>query len=341
MIFMLLSYKGTVMEEMVSKNKVQAYFDYFKQYNPLFGDEILDMERIDNWIEALKSTQEHENYDNNIEPMVEQIDEGTTNDDNIGTYNNVRFIPMETAYNMSDVEKFVRFENRSGENNCWINCVLRALSVMVEWIPNYSYQSQDAMINALINYVKDMTYINNGRTFDVNSRDIHLEQNSLPLSVKELFSTMIRNNDFNSDRQQDAGEGLFLILQFIQALGSTEINFINPFQFCNFYWRETKRCLNCHEVEDLPINEGNILQVGAPETGLFDMNQAVTSKLQDENEQNMQCGNCANIGVTYRTQYISTKKVMIIQVNFIDNYGRKLKSKCIPLQNLDINILFI
>ena len=41
-----LSYKGTVMEEMVSKNKVQAYFDYFKQDNPLFGDEILHMERM-------------------------------------------------------------------------------------------------------------------------------------------------------------------------------------------------------------------------------------------------------------------------------------------------------
>merc|ERR1712112_159628 len=52
-----LSYKGTVMEEMVSKNKVQAYFNYFKQFNPLFGDQILDMERIDNWIEELKSTQ--------------------------------------------------------------------------------------------------------------------------------------------------------------------------------------------------------------------------------------------------------------------------------------------
>merc|ERR1711873_263929 len=226
----------------------------------------------------------------------------------------------------------------SGENNCWINCVLRALSVMVEWIPNYSYQSQVAMINALINYVKDMTYINNGRTLEVNSRDIHLEPNSQPLSVKELFSTMIRNNDFNSDRQQDAGEGLLLILQFIQALGSTEMNFINPFRFCNFYWRETKRCLKCREVEDLPISEGNILSVGAPETGHFDMNQAVTSKLQEENERNIHCGNCGNIGVNYRTQYIGTQKVMIIQVNFIDDYGRKLNSKCIPLQNLDINI---
>ena len=33
-----LSYKGTVMEEMVSKNKVQEYFNYFKTFNPLFVD---------------------------------------------------------------------------------------------------------------------------------------------------------------------------------------------------------------------------------------------------------------------------------------------------------------
>ena len=291
-----LSYKGTVMEEMVSKSKVQAYFNYFKQFNHLFGDQILDMERIDKWIEELRSTQEHENHDNNIDPMQDKIEEGRTN------------TPMETAYNMSNVEKFVGFENGGGENNCWINCVLRALSVMVEWIPNYSYQSQDAMINALINYLKDMTYINNGRTLNVNSRDIHLEQNSQPLSVKELFSTIIRNDDFNSNRQQDAGEGLLLILQSIQALGSLERNLINPFRFCNFYWRETKRCLNCPVVEELAINEANILQVETPQTGHFDMNLAVTSKLQEENELNIQCGNCENIGVNYSTQYIGTQR---------------------------------
>ena len=149
-----LTYKGTVMEEIVSKTKVQAYFDYFKKHNPLFGDESLDMERIDNWIQELKSTQEHQNHDNNIDPMPtidvntvicndeenmpitishevskekhlqEKIDEGRSNDDNIGTYNNQRNIPMPTSYNISDVQKIVRFENRSGENNCWINCVL-------------------------------------------------------------------------------------------------------------------------------------------------------------------------------------------------------------------------
>merc|ERR1711867_281631 len=207
----------------------------------------------------------------------ETIVEGSKNDNNIGAYNNVRNIPMATANNMSDVEKFVRFDNSSGQNNCWINCVLRALSVMVEWFPNYSYQSEDPMLKALMKYVKDMTYINNGRTLYVNSRGIYLQQNSEPLSVKQLFSKMIRNDDFNSDRQQDAGEGLLLILEFIQELGSTEINFINPFTFCYFSWRQTKTCLNCYEVEELSINEGNIVQVYAPRTGFFDMKLAVTS----------------------------------------------------------------
>ena len=71
-----LSYKGTFMEEIVSKSKVQEYFNYFKKFNHLFKDQTLDMERIDNWIEELRSTQEHENHDNNIDPMQEKFDEG-------------------------------------------------------------------------------------------------------------------------------------------------------------------------------------------------------------------------------------------------------------------------
>merc|ERR1712180_504706 len=69
-----LTYKGTVMEEMVSKNKVQAYFDYFKTSNPLFVDESLDMQRIDDWIEELKSTEGNENDDNNMDDMPKEKD---------------------------------------------------------------------------------------------------------------------------------------------------------------------------------------------------------------------------------------------------------------------------
>merc|ERR1712240_950272 len=318
-----LSYKGTFMEEIVSKSKVQEYFNYFKEFNDLFKDQTLEVERIDTWIEELRSTQEHENHENNIHPMQEKIDEGRTN------------IPMQTAHNMSDVEKFVGFENRNGENNCWINCVLRALSVMVEWIPNHSYQSENAMINALIKYLEDMTITNNRRTLDVNSMDIYLEQNSEPLSVKQLFSTMINDNDFNTNSQQDAGEGFLLILQ---ELGAMENNLMNPFRFCKFYRRQKKRCLNCPVVEHSAIFEDNILQFYAPQTGPFDMNQFVTSRLQEEDVRDSRCGNCRQFGANYSTEFIGTQKVLIIQLNFMNTSLTKKESQCIPLQNLDINI---
>merc|ERR1712121_18302 len=97
---------SSIQVSILSISKVQEYFNYFKEFNDLFKDQTLEMERIDTWIEELRSTQEHENHDNNIDPMQEKFDEGRTN------------IPMQTAYNMSDVEKFVGFENGSGENNC-------------------------------------------------------------------------------------------------------------------------------------------------------------------------------------------------------------------------------
>ena len=88
-------------------------------------------------------------------------------------------------------------------------------------------------------------------------------------------------------------------------------------------------------------HQGNIVTVYAPSTRFFYMKQAVTSKLEDATEEDIECENCGNIGVTFTTEYITTQKVMIIQlsfVDFVDNMGLKSKSECIPLQNLDINI---
>ena len=54
----------------------------------------------------------------------------------------------------------------------------------------------------------------------------------------------------------------------------------------------------------MATTEGNILMVQAPETGTFDMKQAVMSKLQDGSHGDIQCGKCQNIGVRYEQQYI-------------------------------------
>ena len=125
------------------------------------------------------------------------------------------------------------------------------------------------MINAFMKYVKDITYINNDTILDANEGSIKIGKNSQPLSVKHLFSKLINNQNFNTTNQQDAGEGILLILQSINEIGKKR-NFIDPFRFCSFSWREIKTCLKCHKVEELGTTEGNIVMVQAPQTVTFD-----------------------------------------------------------------------
>ena len=54
------SYKETVMEQIVSKSKIKSYFNYFKSNNPLFKDQELNEQRIDEWIISMKGNIEEE-----------------------------------------------------------------------------------------------------------------------------------------------------------------------------------------------------------------------------------------------------------------------------------------
>ena len=112
--------------------------------------------------------------------------------DNIVTHNNEKNVPIPKSYNVSDIDKIVCFENHIGENNCLINCILRALAILVELVPNYTYQSENPMINAFMKYVKDIKYINNGTILYANEGSIQIGQNSQPLSVKHLFLIIIK-----------------------------------------------------------------------------------------------------------------------------------------------------
>ena len=42
-----MEYKGNFLEEMIDKNKVDLYFKFFKNYNPLYKDILMEEERID------------------------------------------------------------------------------------------------------------------------------------------------------------------------------------------------------------------------------------------------------------------------------------------------------
>ena len=57
-----LEYTGNYLEEMIERNKVRTYFNFFKRYNPLSNDNGLDENEI-------------EKYENNCSNLAEQFDE--------------------------------------------------------------------------------------------------------------------------------------------------------------------------------------------------------------------------------------------------------------------------
>ena len=73
------------MEEIVSKSKIRSYFNYFKDNNPLFKNEELNDQRIDEWIESMMGNidnfkcQDCENEEVHICPLDEIEDIETVN----------------------------------------------------------------------------------------------------------------------------------------------------------------------------------------------------------------------------------------------------------------------
>ena len=108
------TYKENVMEEIVSKSKIRSYFNYFKSNNPLFKNQELNDQRIDEWIISMKGNidnlkcQDCENEEVHICPLDEPLDElediktinelNNERDDNEEYYDTV----LDTFYEKTD-----------------------------------------------------------------------------------------------------------------------------------------------------------------------------------------------------------------------------------------------
>ena len=56
-----------------------------------------------------------------------------------------------------NIENMTRFDNSSGNNNCWLNCVIRVIATMLSSLPedyNLDYSSQNPFINSFLIYLK-------------------------------------------------------------------------------------------------------------------------------------------------------------------------------------------
>merc|ERR1712030_103349 len=109
------TYKENVMEEIVSKSKIRSYFNYFKSNNPLFKNQELNDQRIDEWIISMKGNidnlkcQDCENEEVHICPLDELDNERDDNEEYYDTVLDTFYEKTDNGNGVSDViaEQFV------------------------------------------------------------------------------------------------------------------------------------------------------------------------------------------------------------------------------------------
>ena len=107
-----LDYTGNYMEEIIDKNKVNAYFNFFKRYNPLFKDIELKESRIDQYeYESVVSAEQFDDEANkldsekNISPEEDEAPEKDSDSDSSTASSEDGFDANLNTYFNPEIEK--------------------------------------------------------------------------------------------------------------------------------------------------------------------------------------------------------------------------------------------
>ena len=111
-------YKKNVIEEIVSKSKIRSYFNYFKENNPLFKNEELNDERIDEWIETMRGNcQDEQLNDQRIYESTESMGGNCQDCEN----ENVHICPLD---DIEDIETVNELNTETDDNEQYYDTVL-------------------------------------------------------------------------------------------------------------------------------------------------------------------------------------------------------------------------
>ena len=65
--------------------------------------------------------------------VIDAIEDIHTIEDNTSS---LEIVQIPTSATVSDIANIIRFDNSTGNNNCWLNCVIRVLAHMLNLVPN-------------------------------------------------------------------------------------------------------------------------------------------------------------------------------------------------------------
>ena len=124
----------------------------------------------------------------------------STDDDDVVTTSSrvIEIVQIPTSATVSDIANIIRIDNSNGNKNCWLNCVIQVLAHMLNLVPYQPDQSQNPMINAFLNYLKNITTMKKGSTLCVDDETLYIREEQRFLSLKAIFSKIIGDHQFNS-----------------------------------------------------------------------------------------------------------------------------------------------
>ena len=204
--------------------------------------------------------------------------------------------------------RIIGFDNSVGNNNCWLNAVIRVLAHMIENTQKrYQNESRSArtLIEKFLLYIKDNVIANTGRKhylcFDENNISIGPNIHSLKWTVSSLTNTPT----FNTAIQQDAAEAIEKLLDVVPL-----------FQFCMYRYFFQQTCSQCPHTSDHRDTLDRILRVHIPEnTDMeFDMERAIMDTLMGRQDSQIQCPECGHQTVSTKMTLLTVPDFLIVQV---------------------------
>ena len=238
----------------------------------------------------------------------------------------------------SDIADITRFDNSAGNNNCWLNSVIRVLAYMLKALPEQDqpdYQSPNPIVNSFVLYLKETINTKKGGTLCFDDRIVFVAGDSELQSVKSIVSKLIGDPIFNTTLQQDTGEALGRILDTVPL-----------FLFCQYEYFFQYNCRRCTHTFISNVLPANIFRVAVPRVSqsqqgnFFDTGSAITATLMNKVPiAERGCTECDSTYILEKLEIVTLPEFVIVQLLLFDNDRNKVPHTCLPSPEIHISAL--
>ena len=237
----------------------------------------------------------------------------------------------------SDIADITKFDNSAGNNNCWLNSVMRVLAYMLKLVPedHLDYQSQNPIVNSFTLYLKDTINTKKGGILCFDDQNIFVAGDHQFQSMKRIFSQIIGDPIFDTAQQQDTGEALGRILDTVPL-----------FSFCqyeSFYQYTCGRCADAfisNVVPDYIIPVAIRQSPSSQERSLYNTGNAIMATLNDSVPiHDRSCTNCDSTNISQKLEMVTLPEFLIVQLLLFDNDRNKIPHTCLPSPEIHMSAL--